>query len=112
MECYLAQGELIRVDGGKEGVTLRCTSGTVWLTNGNGVDYLLHAGKSFVVAANQVAVAEAIKSAECTLLKLLSKNSQIISNYSRVHHATRLAPSAAVSPDQLAAHPYHRQSLA
>ena len=78
MECYLAQGELIRVDGGKEGVTLRCSSGTVWLTCGNGVDYLLRTGKSFVVAANQVAVAEALQAAECTLVKPLSERSAVL----------------------------------
>ncbi len=78
MECCLGQGELIRVDGGKEGVTLRCSSGTVWLTCGNGVDYLLHAGKSFAVAANQVAVVEALHAAECTLVKPLSKLSPVL----------------------------------
>jgi hypothetical protein len=78
MECYLTQGELIRVDGGKEGVTLRCSSGTVWLTCGNGVDYLLRAGKSFAVAANQVAVAEALQAAECTLVKPLSERSPVL----------------------------------
>lgn len=78
MEWYLAQGELIRVDGGKDGVTLRCSSGTVWLTNGNGVDYLLHAGKNFAVAANQVAVVEALQAAECTLVKPLSERSPVM----------------------------------
>lgn len=78
MECWLGQGELIRVDGGKEGVTLHCSSGTVWLTCGNGVDYLLHAGKSFVVAANQVAVAEALLAAECTLVKPITERSSVL----------------------------------
>ena len=78
MECCLGQGELIRVDGGKEGVTLRCTNGTVWLTNGNGVDYLLHAGKNFAVAANQVAVVEALQAAECSLVKPLSERSPLM----------------------------------
>ena len=69
MECCLAQGELLRLDGGKDGAVLRCTSGTVWLTCGDGQDYLLSAGKSFEVAAHQVAVAEALQKAECTLGK-------------------------------------------
>ena len=69
MECCLAQGELIRFDGGKDGATLRCTSGTVWLTCGDGRDYLLSAGKCFVIGANQVAVVEALYTAECTLAK-------------------------------------------
>ena len=78
MECCLGQGELIRVDGGKEGVMLRCSSGTVWLTCGNGVDYLLHAGKSFAVAAYQVAVVEALQAAECTLVKPLSERNHVM----------------------------------
>ena len=69
MECCLAQGELIRLDGGKNGAVLRCTSGTVWLTCGDGRDYLLSAGKSFAISAGQVAVAEALHKAECTLAK-------------------------------------------
>lgn len=69
MECCLAQGELIRLDGEQEGVVLRCTSGTLWLTCGDGRDYLLSAGKSFTVAARQFAVAEALQHVECTLGK-------------------------------------------
>lgn len=69
MECCLAQGELIRVDGKKEGVTLRCTSGIIWLTSGDGRDYLLSAGKSFAVEAHTIVVAEALQASECTLGK-------------------------------------------
>jgi hypothetical protein len=72
MGCYLAQGELIRLDGKKDGVVLRCTSGAIWLTCGDGQDYLLSAGKSFELAAQQSAVAEALQAAECTLGKPLS----------------------------------------
>lgn len=71
MECCLAQGELIRVDGEKDGVILRCTSGTIWLTCGDGRDYLLSAGKSFSVAAHAVVIAEALQAAECTLGKTM-----------------------------------------
>ncbi|MDD2542653.1 MAG: DUF2917 domain-containing protein [Desulfuromonadaceae bacterium] len=67
MECYLAQGELIRVDGKKDGILLCCTSGAIWVTCGDGRDYLLSAGNSFEIAARQVAVAEALQAAECTL---------------------------------------------
>jgi len=75
MECSLSQGELIRLDGEKDGVILRCTSGTIWLTCGDGRDYLLSAGNSFELAARQVAVAEALQAAECTLGKpLLARN--------------------------------------
>ena len=69
MECSLSQGELIRLDGEKDGVILRCTSGIIWLTCGDGRDYLLSAGNSFELSARQVAVAEALHAAECTVGK-------------------------------------------
>lgn len=75
MECSLNQGELIRLDGEKDGVILRCSSGTIWLTCGDGRDYLLSAGKSFELAARKTAVAEALMAAECTIWKpLLASN--------------------------------------
>ncbi len=75
MECCLAQGELIRLDGERDGVTLRCASGAIWLTCGDGRDYLLTAGRSFAISAGQVAVAEALKTSECTLGKPVSARS-------------------------------------
>ncbi|NTW99100.1 MAG: DUF2917 domain-containing protein [Geobacteraceae bacterium] len=69
MECSLSQGELIRLDGERDGVILRCCSGTIWLTCGDGRDYLLSAGNSFELAAGQIAVAEALHGAECTVGK-------------------------------------------
>lgn len=77
MECSLSQGELIRLDGEKDGVILRCSSGTIWLTCGDGRDYLLSAGNSFELAAGQVAVAEALQAAECTLGKPLSARNRL-----------------------------------
>ncbi|MDD2852041.1 MAG: DUF2917 domain-containing protein [Desulfuromonadaceae bacterium] len=67
MECCLAQGELLRLEGEKNGVVLRCTSGVIWLTCGDSRDYLLSPGRSFTLAAGQSAVAEALHTAECTL---------------------------------------------
>jgi len=64
MECCLAEGELIRLDGGTGGLVLRCTGGTVWLTLGDGADYLVHAGRSFELPAGRIAVAEALEPAE------------------------------------------------
>jgi len=67
MECCLAKGELIRLDGGTGGLVVRCTAGAVWLTCGDGVDYLLSAGRSFELAAGRIAVSEALESAEIFL---------------------------------------------
>jgi len=60
MECSLSQGELVRLDGGANGLVLRCTLGTIWLTCGDGVDYLLGAGRSFELAPRQNAMIEAL----------------------------------------------------
>jgi quercetin dioxygenase-like cupin family protein len=67
MECCLAKGELIRLDGGTGGLVLRCTGGTVWLTCGDGEDHLIHAGRSFELPAHRTAVTEALESAEFCL---------------------------------------------
>ena len=67
MQCCLTKGELIRLDGGKGGLLLNCMAGTVWLTSGNGADYLIPAGKRFEIPARQIAVVEALESAEFCL---------------------------------------------
>jgi DUF2917 family protein len=61
MECCLSKGELLKLDGGKSGLVLRCTLGAVWLTCGDGADYLLCAGRSFELAARRSAVMEALE---------------------------------------------------
>jgi len=74
MECCLAKGELIRLDGGNGGLVLRCTSGAVWLTCGDGADYLLRAGNSFKLPAHRTAVSEALESAEFCLGEAVAAN--------------------------------------
>jgi len=64
MECFLTKGELIRLDGGKDGMLLRCVTGTMWVTCGDGADYLIYAGKSFKLSPRQVATAEALQAVE------------------------------------------------
>lgn len=67
MECCLEKGELLRLEGGNHGLSLGCSNGTVWLTLGDGADYLVQAGKRFEIPARQVAVVEALKSSEFCL---------------------------------------------
>ena len=67
MECTLTKGELIRLDGGKGGVLLHCMAGTLWLTSGDGTDYLIKAGTSFEITTNRIAVVEALESVEFRL---------------------------------------------
>jgi len=67
MECSLGKGDLLRLAGGSKGVLLRCLKGTVWLTNGDGMDYLVYQGCSFELKAGVAAVVEALGSAEIGL---------------------------------------------
>jgi hypothetical protein len=60
MEYCLSKGELIRLEGGKGGLTLCCTAGTVWLTKGDGIDYLVPAGSRAQLARGEHALVEAL----------------------------------------------------
>ena len=72
MECCLTKGELVRLDGGKNGLLLHCKTGMVWITSGDGADYLIRAGKRFELPASRVAVVEALESAEFRLGEALA----------------------------------------
>jgi len=67
MECSLGKGDLLRLAGGSKGALLHCLEGTVWLTKGDGADYLVHQGESFWLAAAQAALVEALGSAQIRL---------------------------------------------
>lgn len=67
MECRLQKGELMRLKAGAEGVTLRCLKGTIWLTVGDGRDYLLRPGARFEVKEGMPAIAEALHPVEMRL---------------------------------------------
>jgi hypothetical protein len=69
MHVSLAAGEIICLDGGQHGVTVRCTNGLLWLTIGNGADYFVEADRPFYLEAGVTAVAEAFKAAELNLSK-------------------------------------------
>jgi len=67
MKCCFVEGELIRLDGGKTGLTLRCRTGMVWLTRGDGQDYLIAPGNSFELARGEAALIEALRPSELRL---------------------------------------------
>ena len=69
MECCLATGELIRLDGGTLGLVLRCTRGQVWLTKDDGQDYLIRADHSFALPAGETALIEGLDPAVIFVLK-------------------------------------------
>ncbi|MBU5638325.1 DUF2917 domain-containing protein [Geomonas sp. Red69] len=64
MECSLGKGELLSLTGGAHGLTLRCLIGTIWLTKGDGRDYLVRQGNSFELSKGESALAEALEAAE------------------------------------------------
>ena len=67
MECSLGTGDLLRLTGGSQGTRLHCLRGTVWLTRGDGVDYLVHQGQSIALACADSALVEALGAAEVRL---------------------------------------------
>lgn len=69
MECCLAEGELVRLEGGKRGLVVRCTAGTLWLTKGDGCDYLIPAGRRITLAKREQALVEALEQSELCLAK-------------------------------------------
>ncbi len=71
MDCCLERGEVVRLDCTKDGINLRCVSGRIWVTTGDGRDYLLSAGKSLPLPAGILAVVEALQAAECAVMKPL-----------------------------------------
>lgn len=46
---------------------LRCTAGAVWLTKGDGIDYLIPAGRRMSLARGESALVEALEAAELRL---------------------------------------------
>ena len=67
MECSLGTGDLLRLTGGAKGTRLHCLRGTVWLTRGDGVDYLVHRGQSIDLRCADSALVEALGAAELRL---------------------------------------------
>lgn len=67
MECCLGQGEVMRLNGGIHGLLLQCLEGTVWITTGDGRDYLVRQQTSFQIRTGVSAVAEALGPAEIRL---------------------------------------------
>jgi hypothetical protein len=67
MDCTLGKGDLLRINGHPRGIVLRCLKGTVWITNGNGIDYLVHEEGIFRLDPTATAVIEALGAAEVNL---------------------------------------------
>lgn len=67
MECFLSRDELVNLDGGRGGLVLRCIRGTVWVTCGDGADYLISCGRSFELSPRMTAIVEALEPAEFRL---------------------------------------------
>lgn len=67
MEWCIGKGELLRLESGTTGLTLRCASGIVWITRGDGADYLLAPGRCFDLARGENALVEGLQASELHL---------------------------------------------
>jgi hypothetical protein len=67
MELSLRAGDLLRLKGNRKGFVLHCLKGTIWLTKGDEVDYLVYPGKGYELKAGETAVVEALGGAEVRL---------------------------------------------
>jgi len=67
MKCALKKGELFRLEGGNGGTVLRCPAGTLWVTTGDGRDYLLSDSRTLQIAPGVIALVEALQDAEIRL---------------------------------------------
>ncbi|WP_129128352.1 DUF2917 domain-containing protein [Geomonas oryzae] len=63
MDCSLEKGEVLRLGGGS-GLRLHCTQGALWITIGDGRDYVIRAGSGFELEKGCIALAEALASAK------------------------------------------------
>lgn len=63
MDCSLENGELFRLGGGA-GLRLHCTKGALWITIGDGRDYVIRAGSCFELEKGCTALTEALGSAK------------------------------------------------
>lgn len=77
MECHMGTGEIVRLEGCRDKIVLHCLRGALWLTNGNGVDYLLHPANRYEVTDGEAVVVEALDEAEVRLLRGGSREAAI-----------------------------------
>jgi Protein of unknown function (DUF2917). len=63
MDYSLEKGEMLRL-GGAPGLRLHCTQGALWITIGDGRDYVVRAGSSFELEKGYTALTEALASAK------------------------------------------------
>ncbi|TGU69994.1 DUF2917 domain-containing protein [Geomonas terrae] len=63
MDCSLEKGEVLRLGGGP-GLRLHCRQGAIWITTGDGRDYVIRAGSCFELEKGCTALTEALASAK------------------------------------------------
>jgi hypothetical protein len=67
MKCALKKGELFRLEGGNGGTVLRCLAGALWITTGDGRDYLLTDSRTLQASPGKTALVEALQDTEIRL---------------------------------------------
>jgi hypothetical protein len=73
MKCALKKGELIKVELSSGENLLRCLSGALWITTGNGVDYLLAECGSLGKLTGKHALVEALEDSELQIDRVTAK---------------------------------------
>ena len=68
MKCELKKGELIKIDLSRGENLLQCLSGALWITTGNGVDYLLSSCGSTGALTGKEALVEALEDSSIQLV--------------------------------------------
>jgi len=73
MKCSLKKGELIKIELCSGENQLRCLGGALWITTGNGVDYLLAERGSLGNLTGKHALVEALEDAELQIDRLTAR---------------------------------------
>lgn len=73
MKCALKKGELIKVELSSGENQLRCLSGALWITTGNGVDYLLVECGFLGNLTGKQALVEALEDSELQIDRLTAR---------------------------------------
>ncbi len=68
MECSLSERELIWVDGEKGETVIQCRTGSVWVTRGDGADYIVRSGSCMKLSAGERCLVEALSASEIAIM--------------------------------------------
>ena len=94
MDCSLEKGEVLRLGGGSA-LRLACTQGVLWITIGDGRDYVIHAGSGFELEKGSTALTEALASAKLHIDTVEQAAASDAISLRACRHTSHRAPLAA-----------------